>query len=82
MSVSPSVSASNQPGAPHATVAGASTSAPPDDGLQAMGMAQRDSTHPLDRPMAALTWSDPFRWLARGWHDFTHGPATGRGRTR
>jgi len=77
MSVSPSVSASNQPGAPHATVAGASTSAPPDDGLQAMGMAQRDSTHPLDRPMAALTWSDPFRWLARGWHDFTQAPLIG-----
>lgn len=35
------------------------------------------SPHPFDRPLATLGWSDPFRWLAAGWHDFTRAPLIG-----
>jgi uncharacterized membrane protein len=35
------------------------------------------SDHPLNRPLRQLTWSDPFRWLAAGWHDFTQAPLIG-----
>ncbi len=85
MSVSQSVSASNNPGAPLAAGSGLAPTVPaggpagPDDGLQAMGMAQGASAspHPLDRPITTLTWSDPFKWLARGWHDFTQAPLIG-----
>lgn len=85
MSVSQSVSASNHPGAPHASGPGpvppaaSAAASSSDDGLQALGMAQGASVspHPLDRPITTLTWSDPFKWLARGWHDFTQAPLIG-----
>ena len=31
----------------------------------------------LDMPLATLSWSDPWRWLQRGWSDFLHAPAIG-----
>jgi uncharacterized membrane protein len=36
-----------------------------------------EQEHPFDRPLAILSWSDPFRWLAAGWHDFTRAPLIG-----
>jgi uncharacterized membrane protein len=35
------------------------------------------ASHPLDRPLPALAWSDPFRWLFCGWQDFTRTPLIG-----
>jgi uncharacterized membrane protein len=32
---------------------------------------------PFALPLAELRWSDPFRWLARGWRDFTRCPGIG-----
>jgi uncharacterized membrane protein len=45
--------------------------------LDALGGTNAPSDHPLDRPLAALKWSDPFHWLALGWRDFTRAPLIG-----
>jgi uncharacterized membrane protein len=45
--------------------------------LDALGGIHAPSDHPLDRPLAALKWSDPFHWLAMGWQDFTRAPLIG-----
>jgi uncharacterized membrane protein len=44
------------------------------------GVLEADAGHEpsvLDMPLAELTWRDPFRWIALGWHDFTRTPAIG-----
>lgn len=39
--------------------------------------SDQPSAHPLDQPLAVLSWSDPFHWLALGWRDFTREPLIG-----
>lgn len=45
--------------------------------LDALAGVNAPSDHPLDRPLATLSWSDPFRWLALGWQDFMRAPLIG-----
>ncbi|MGE5451608.1 MAG: DUF2189 domain-containing protein [Acidobacteriota bacterium] len=53
--------------------------AAPEPALDPLGGLRAPAHEPsaLDWPLATVRFSDPFRWLAAGWRDFTRAPAIG-----
>lgn len=51
----------------------------PEPALDPLGGLQAPAHEPsaLDWPLATVHFSDPFRWLAAGWRDFTRAPLIG-----